>query len=329
MKFVIADVAGSFAPIVYADLKGNDKYSIIIKDKLFPNPFRNKIAWLNLSLRANAQFTMPLKKYYYKKVFGKFPEDDICFYLGTSWYDKDLFLFLRKRYPKCKIVFHFHDTVDFKLKTIPKLDIDVLKQNVDLILTYNKNDADRYSFIYCPDMYSRIDEEKIIKYPPCDVVFIGAAKDRMTKIIQAFEKFEKAGKKCWFYILGAKESEKKHRDKIIYSDNPISFFEVISRQLSARAILEITQGGTQDATLRFWDAVMYNKLLFTDCTAVQNYSYFNNQFIDCFQDPSAINIDLLETDLSLVNYHYRNDISPIYILDGIEKILNGEKFVFI
>mgnify|MGYP003303740653 CR=1 FL=1 len=67
MKFVIADVAGSFAPIVYADLKGNDKYSIIIKDKLFPNPLRNKIAWLNLSLRANAQFTMPLKKYYYKK----------------------------------------------------------------------------------------------------------------------------------------------------------------------------------------------------------------------------------------------------------------------
>ena len=137
MKFIIADLSGSAIDVMYSDLLNNDDYVIIDKWNIHGNNFLNKIARLNLALKSNKSVSMPLKSFYYKKLFGRFNKTDcLCFYLGVGWFDKKLFKFIKSTYPNAKIVFNFHDTVEAKIKAIPQLDVKFIKDYSDLVITY-------------------------------------------------------------------------------------------------------------------------------------------------------------------------------------------------
>lgn len=62
------------------------------------------------------------------------------------------------------------------------------KQNFDLVLSYDYNDAKRYDILYYPTPYSAIPVESVTN-PDNDVYFLGKGKNRLTEIIDAYERF--------------------------------------------------------------------------------------------------------------------------------------------
>lgn len=324
MKFVVADGGKGMIDILYNDLRKDTRFDVINKYCYFKNGFLNKLCLLNISVSLNLRIRMPLKLFFYKKIFGNYhKEKDICFFFGTSWFDPELFTYLRKEYPYCHLVFNFHDTVESKLNRFKNMDIPYLKNTFDLIYTFSEIDQNKYGFEYTPDMYSKQSISKIKNYPFYDVVFIGAAKDRVKKILAIYEKLTAMGLSCWFCIVRAKEDEKKYKDKIFYTDKNVPFDEVISRQYHARCLLEITQEGAVDATLRFWDAVMYNKLVITNCHAVKKYQYYNPEFVLLINNADDINAEFFKQDKK-VNFNYNGDVSPISVFNAIEQKLQKQ-----
>ena len=317
MKFIIADASGTMADILYNDIYKNDCFIIINKEKL------NRVVRFFLSYRFRRTLLFwPFKKSIYKRLFLKYARDEeLCFYFGIFWFDKKLFRMVKKKYPNCKMVFNFHDVVETKIVLFPELSIDELKTTFDLIYTYNLLDAKRYGFLYIPDMYSKFDISDLHLFPHYDVVFVGAAKNRLSKIIEIRDLLNAYGLKCWFYIVVPNANvTTQSRPDVIYSTKYLSFKEVIGRQISSDYILEITQDGCEDSTLRFWDAVMYNKRIITNCLAVKKYKYYNPNFVCCFEKPSDIKKTFFNPNI-LVDFHYNDDISPVSIFKKIENDL--------
>lgn len=319
--FVVADGSKSMTDILYNDIKDVPGFKLINKYHIYKNWFLNKLCLLNISVSANFHFKMPLKMFFYKRIFkGLEGHKELCFFFGTSWFDPELFSYLKSVYPSCRMVLNFHDTVSSKLKRFKNMDINYIKDTFDLVYTYSEEDQIKYGFEYTPDMYSKLNDSQLLKYPVYDVVFIGAAKDRVNKILAIYEKLKDSGLSCWFCIVRAKEEEKRYKNEICYTDKNLSFKEVISRQCHSRCLLEITQEGTEDATLRFWDAVMYNKKIITNCKAVKKYNYYNPEFVQVIERSEDVDAEWVKKDIK-VNFDYKGDISPLSVFKTIEEKL--------
>lgn len=324
MIFYIADAAGDMAKVLYSDLRENKQFVIFDKNRLFGNRMLNLCCRAVISQRTSWLCPSFLRCWVYNLIFKKFKEEaSLCIYLGTAWYDPDLVRFLKKKFPKVYLVLNFHDTVESKLLRFRNMSVPQLKKEFDLIYTYSEEDQKKYEFEYTPDMYSKLKEEDIPYYPKMDVVFIGAAKDRLNLLCEIYDKLSVAGLKCWFYIVGAKKEEIQHREGIVYSDEYMPFLEVIGRQFHSNCILEVTQSGCTDATLRFWDAVMYNKRIITNCSAVAKYEYYNKDSVLLFDSVDDIDPQFVK-ETEVINYGYKGDISPLCVFRLIEEKLTEQ-----
>lgn len=323
MVFIIADASGQMSDIIYSDLLGNSNFHIINKKRLFKNRILDFICRINISLHNNLIIPLPLKNYFYKLIFGRFNNNNLCFFFGTSWYDPELFSYLKKKYPSAKFVFNFHDTIESKNKVFKNNIIYELKNNFDLIYSYNEFDVKKYNLLYMPDMYSKIDKKKLLDVPETDLVFIGAAKDRLELITAIYDKFKSAGYKCWFYITVNKNCKQNNKEGLIFTDRQIPFIEVISRHVKAKCILEITQSGCEDATLRFWDAVMFNKKIITNCQSVKKYKYYRPDYIQLFNSINDIDCGFISQTIN-IDYKYQDDLSPLVCFNNIERELENK-----
>ena len=127
MRFVIADVSGYMTDVLYNDIIGDPKYIIINKRKIYNIKLLNDFCQANISLRINRKHRMPLKMFFYKKIFGHFTNSrDLVFYFGIFWYDPDLIKYIKSKYPNAKLVFNFHDTVDSKVKLFKNLSVEII-----------------------------------------------------------------------------------------------------------------------------------------------------------------------------------------------------------
>ena len=69
-------------------------------------------------------------------------------------------------------------------------------------------------------------------------------------------------------------------------------------------------------SLRYFEAVCYNKKLLTNNPCVVDLPYYDPRYIQVFNNPSDIDIDWLREDCT-VDYGYKGDFSPNILIDRI------------
>ena len=155
--------------------------------------------------------------------------------------------------------------------------------------------------------------------PHSDVVFVGAAKDRLPLIRQLYHRFTNAGLKCDFYVTEVPESERLD-DGIVYGDKNLTFPEYIAREVASDCLLEILQKGSTGRTYRMMEAIIYNKKLITNCPEIKDTPYYNKDYVLYFEDEGQITADCVNKDIGIVDYNYQNDFSPIKYLKFLDEI---------
>lgn len=204
-----------------------------------------------------------------------------CFFLFfESWYavyTTDYIDYLRHRYPKAQLVLYLQDVVSSN----PCFEQEIIRRRFNRILTYDKGDAMRYDLQYAPTPYSRLDIAEADASVKCDVFFCGHAKNRLPRIMQAYEAIKQAGLTCRFYITGVPRNEQKVLPDIIYN-TPMPYTEIVRHIAGCKAILEIMQRDADGYTARLWEAISYNKHLLTDNRSIRN---------SCFDSPAIHLID--------------------------------------
>lgn len=231
------------------------------------------------------------------------------------------FDYLKNKYPKAKLVYVLMDTVDsyknyFSDRFRNGFDLKYLEDRFDLILTYNKNDADQYQLTYYPSIYTMTKSEKKLICKN-DVFFIGRAKDRLEEIQQAFKILRQNGFSCEFYITGVEIEKQKYKEEIHYNEF-LSYSDVLEHVKESKAILEIIQKGTNAFTFRINEALLYDKVLITNNPIILDLPIKWREKIFEYQEIGNITKERLEEALNK-SFEYDNRYSPKAFLKYIEE----------
>ena len=150
-----------------------------------------------------------------------------------------------------------------------------------------------------------------------DAFFVGSySVDRYKKLLRLFDLIKKANGKADFHIVGVPKSEKRV-DGIIYNV-PMTYKEVLQNIQKTNCIVEIMNAGQQGLTLRAMEAICYNKKVLTDNATVKELSYYSKGYIQYKNPITDIDLDYM-LDRRKVDYEYKNDFSPIHLIEYIEK----------
>ena len=233
----------------------------------------------------------------------------------------NFFNYLRKNYPGCKLVCWLTNPVHHYQQFL-KLFTDKAATNefistFDCVLTYNLLDVIDYGFTYMEGPYSVF---------PCkqpntdiDIFYVGAPKNRIEKILRAYESFKAAGFVCDFYIGNVYASVPSRSD--LHFGEYLPYTEALARVLRSKAVLDIAHTRNYGLTLRHYESLAYNKIFITDNT-------FYRQ--ERFASPKLFLIDKsLEIDKEKFMHaaelpsNYKNEYSPLRLISFLESVLNS------
>lgn len=327
-NFVIFDTDGEYYSVALYDLA--DKKNVKIKKNCMESKKRyvNLLYRLHTNGRLNSLIRLPFQSFWNKYIYtDEFEEKKpICFIFSArySFFSNVGYCeYLRSNFQSCKIVMHFRDTIKHAQITYPGFDINYFKRSCDLILSANTQDVKKYNLTYFTSFGSIVPVKKAPNVPISDVVFIGAAKDRLEKILRAFEIFSDNGLKCDFYLTGVPLKMQRYSNYITYANKPIPYSEMLFRTVNSSCIFEATQKCSTGFTSRYFEALFYNKKLISDNQMIKTTKFYNEDFIQLYKEPDDIDVSFIRKSTS-VNYGYKNEYSPERMLDLIENHLSNK-----
>lgn len=155
-----------------------------------------------------------------------------------------------------------------------------------------------------------------------DVFFVGAAKNRMQKILETYDILEKAGLNCYFYVMDAKPPYNQERRGINYvpKDVWLSYEECIQYVQHTKCVLEIMQQGAKGETLRVWEAITYGKMLLTNNQSMKDSKFYSPDYISIIPENGDIDVDRIKSFESKQN-PFKEDITPEKFLEYIAEKL--------
>lgn len=253
-------------------------------------------------------------------------EYPLVFFFWANEYDLfrsvNFFDYLRINYPNCKLVCWLTNTFTFYQKVskffLSKYETEKFISTFDCVITYNLLDAINYNFTYFDGIYSVLPFEQFKE--KVDIFFVGRPKDRLEKILKAYECFKAAGFVCDFYINDI-SNPPKIESAGLHFNHFLSYTEVIMHVLRSRGIFDIAYTGTYGLTLRYLESLAYNKNFITN-----NAFYGQDRFSSpkLFLVNKSYDIDKKRfMNAAELSSNYKNEYSPLRFLSFLESVLNS------
>ena len=184
----------------------------------------------------------------------------------------------------------------------------------DLVLSYDKFDCAEYGFKYIGyDYYSRFDIQtnNNIEF---DLYYISSVKKGKEILLRAIKnECEKNQVKIFFQIMSRWR-------KINYGQcirKCIPYEEVVANVERSNCILEVLQEGQKTQSIRYLEAIVYNKKLLSNNINLSKLPYYNSKYMKYYKDIKDIDWQWV-TKKENVDYHYNDDFSAANILKYIE-----------
>lgn len=266
---------------------------------------------------------VPLKIWRRFFVRAKFDNDNPICYLfnGTSqnMWEMDIFNYIKSLNPNNKLVVFLRDKIDVVVFNDKYATPENLKKTFDLVFTYDKKQERKYDFIWFSSFGSK-EKVEIFDEPLSDLFFAGKCKDRLPMILEICKRLTQKGVKCDFCLTHVPVEDRVEIDGITYLDAFMPYKEMLFRSANTKCILELSQGGVEGFTSRFFEALMYNKKLITNNAIVKTTKFYDERFIKYFEKTEEIDADFIleQTD---VEYNYDDEYSPKRLLELIEERL--------
>lgn len=326
-------------PYMFKDLYTDDRVIIldsIMKDNAIENSFLRFLRQVHLSKKVDRFVRLP-----FKRIWG-YTLDDMQWESGVDYYI--LFIkmwpmepsYLKKLQKKHKIkyILFLEDPLNIEN---PREDWTfceyqrycMKKMHFDYIFTIDRQDADRYPFIFSDMHYSIISETDFTE-PEYDCYFCGYNRGRSDQIMSVYQDMKKNVAKGKIRISGVPENEQNPSEDILYNQI-IPYSQVVEEAKRSNCILEILTPSQTGSSLRYYEAVCYNKKLLTNNRNVVNLPFYNPDYMHVFEKPEDIDWNWVKERVS-VDYHYDGRFSPTHLVDKIieleeekERQANAEK----
>lgn len=189
------------------------------------------------------------------------------------------------------------------------------KDNIfDLVYTFSDKDAKTYSIKVNHAYYSKYEANK--EKSGCDIFFLGNLKNR-DEILNGTAEYFSENNINAHYVVAAprnKKNNKKFDYRLIPYNENINFIN------SANCIFDIVDERQSGMTLRYYEAIVYNKKLLTNNVNIVNAPYYDSRYMKIYKTVDDIkNIDIgWFTRNENINYGYKSEYEPENFLKTIK-----------
>lgn len=315
-NYVIFATDDDYYKVSYNELLKNKGVKYIGSELDSNNKLLTFFYKMHTSPLTNKFVNLPFKNIWNCKMFTNTFEDNkpICFIFfpgRRKEYDNGLMTYLKKKYKDSKFILYYQDMIG--RSKMPE--IELFKKEFDLILSFDHSDVLKYNLNYYPLVYSEIDVPNVVT-EESDVYFVGKAKNRLEDIRAAHKLLKNAGLKCDFHVTGV-ATEDIRDDGIIYNMS-VSYMENLQRIKKTKCMLEIMQKGGHGYTLRYCEAIMYDKKIITNNPEVEKAPFYSKERIQVVKRLDDIDAKFVLSEPINVDYHYKDKLSPLKLIEYIE-----------
>lgn len=307
-----------YAMNLFGDLK--ESASIYVSDRKYTK-FWN-------FMQSHKLVSIPLYKFAYcfdeKSLKNKSKN---CIVLDTGVlkiYSINYLVYLKNKY-NAKLVLLVLNSMHADSGNVKDVKSQIFSDIWDSILTFDKEDAKEYNWIYFGLNYFST-PKKIRKdlQVDTDVYFVGGLKgNRDNLIYNTFKTLNDNCEKVTFDIFCFNKEmleNVKYPDKIRYYTEWKNYDEIQEEILKSNCILEILQENQHTQSVRYFEAIYYNKKLLTNNPDIVNLPYYDNRYMKYFSKPEDIDLEWIKKK-EKIDYNYKGDFSPLKLLEIIEKNL--------
>lgn len=327
-NYILYNMENGYKWQMYAELHNHDFIRMCRGALPMNEPLLHKIHKLHWSAKINKKIKLPFKKLWFKKMTdGKFKDNKpVCYILYGGQYairDPRICDYIRKLNPENKIALHYRDLLKSEEKHI-----EMLKNKIDVIYTYDKGEAEKYGIKYDSSyVYSRLAEVSEPESFDYDLLFVGYAKDRLNLIHRVLERAVENGVRCKFILVGVKDEDKLNLPGVEYINSTIPYTEVVNYVNRSRCILELTQENAEGATMRTAEAIVYKRKLLTNCNRACERADFNPLQMRTFTCEDDIDYQFIKDPIPYDKLSDAENYSPFSELLRLEKFFStGEGF---
>ena len=189
------------------------------------------------------------------------------------------------------------------------------------ILTYDLNDAREHGFEYfgfiCYSSFDDIQPDDTTS----DIYYVGFDKGGRRETVELVYRYLSGKCNCRFDVVTNDKKIMNRTDTMPYLNQKIPYPTVVARVKSTNCILEILQENQQTHTLRWFEAIAYNKKLLTNNKNIASLPYYNPDTMRYFDSIEDIDIDWVRKE-ETIDYGYHGEYSPIYLIDYIDELNN-------
>lgn len=287
----------------------------------FSSFISKKLLRLNFSQVVNNFIHTPFSKYVnprlYPHPFKR--QSNICFIFfgGVQYIYQTCYLdYLRKTYPKAKLVLYMQDLVIQN----KKLDFDSIKNKFDLLISYDQGDAKKHHMLFHPTPMSFIDVNDDPSIEESDIYFCGKAKNRYEDIIRIYNHCQHIGLRCDFNIMELPEKFTRI-EGINYPDKLFDYKKNIQHIKKTRCILEIMQQDADGFTPRLWESIMYDCHLLSNNNQIMQSSFYLPEGTHIFDSKNEIDMTWIKQKIKYPT-ELKESLSPLHLLQFIDEHLN-------
>lgn len=288
--------------------------------KSYTNPFLNKAEKLCLSYQLNSRFQVPFQSVFYNLDAYKYESHHIYHMIMPSTsiskftvkYLKDF----KNRHKNVKLYALITDSMHASSPHMNLVREKLFSDVWDRVLTYDKYDAEEYGFTWFG--YTYYSSYDFVEPDPItsDIYYVGYDKGgRSQNVLDVYQKILSGGGTARFDVVSDKPEDPV--SGLTYLHRKISYPQVISRVKSTNCILEILQNNQQAQSLRYFEAVVYNKKLLTNNHNITGLPYYDERFMKVFSNADDIDIGWVKK-IDHIEYGYKGEFSPMGLVDFIE-----------
>ena len=191
----------------------------------------------------------------------------------------------------------------------------------DLVYTFTPKDVSDQGFKLTLAYYSKFTTQNETAHN--DVFFLGSMKNRGALLDDIYNYFKQIGVNSLFYVYVNSPKDKTNAG-FVYDSMPYS--KSIGYVKSSNVILDLVDERQTGMTLRYYEAIVYNKKLLTNNKNIVKMPYFNPKYMKVFQtvdDIKSIEHGWFNT-VEEIDYKYNGEYEPINFLKQIKNDLADE-----
>ena len=292
-KFVFFNYGNGYEKCILNAVEGERN---VLFYKKFSLKIIQKIFEIHNSWTLNRKYELPFKNIWFKHCLQDVPNNEEVYFIFYEAfhlsYSKKFLNYIKLNYKDAKLCFMFSNPVDeYNLHKL-----SVVKTYYDGIITFCKDDAERYGFLFLENWLFKVPLMLDKIEPQYDVFFVGANKGRLKQLLEIYEQLVAANLKCDFHITGVEEDQQKYANDIVYNIK-MSYDEVLYRVQNSRCVLEVLQGSNCYMSIRTLEAMQYHKKLLTTNQAVHNHSMYDSNIIQIIDEEKKFDIDFLKENV--------------------------------